>query len=290
MQMHELPFMSAGPNGTLEILKLIPLVMRDIVEIPKLRKRGTGGRDEGGGTGASFAFRGIDDALNYISPALIKHSVTPSTQLLQVSHSSMNTIDKYNNPKVMNRTEVVLAVTLMAPDGSWVRNVCGGMATDYNDGTSSNKAHSAAEKYCLFLGLMVPVERVALEDQDADEQQGDPDKAPAYVERAQDADRPIGKPGDDKSEELFQTALAAGKRAYGEGNIDLLRAMAQRAQNNTKFTDEQRNTLIKSFRDFAQKIVKSRSTEGQGSKGTQPPASKPAAKSNAKKEEPKGNS
>lgn len=272
MELHELPFFAPGPNGGMQILDLIPKVMKDIVEVPKLRKRKAGAGD------ASFAFRGIDDALNFISPALVKWKVTPSTQLLQVHHETCNVQDRDNKPKTMNRSEVVLAVTFLAPDGSWVRNICGGMATDFNDGTSSNKAHAASEKYNLFFGLMVPVERVALEDQDQDEEQGDSERAPQYVERAADAITPVTRPGDNKSEELMQVSLAAIKKAADAGDLTLLKNMQQRARNNAKFSDEQRNTIVKTINEYVRTIVAKKPPANQPA-GTQnkPAATKPPA-------------
>lgn len=273
MELHELPTHGAGPNGGMKIFALIPLAMDDIVQVPKTRMRKAGG--EGGG---SFAFRGIDDALNFVSPVMVKHGITPSVQLLQVSHSSCNVIDKYDKQKVMNRSELVLAVTFFADDGSWVRSICGGMATDYNDGTASNKAHAAAMKYAMFFGLMVPVERVALEDGDQDEEQGDSERAPQYVERAADAITPVTRPGDNKSEELMQVSLAAIKKAADAGDLTLLKNMQQRARNNAKFSDEQRNTIVKTINEYVRTIVAKKPPANQPA-GTQnkPAATKPPA-------------
>lgn len=270
MNLTEIQFLAAGPTGTLEILRLLPLVMRDIGDVPKNRQR------KASSAGGSFNFRGIDDALNYIGPVLVKHAVTPSVQLLDIKHNTVNVMDRNNEPKVLNRSELILAVTFMAADGSWVRNICGGMATDYNDGTSSNKAHSAATKYCYFLGLTVPVERVALEDGDQDEEQGDAANANRYAEQAGHAEVPVTKPGDGKAEELFQTALAAGRNAKANKNVELLKLMIGRAMNNTRFSDEQRNTLVATFRKFAQEII-SDGKQKAGAKGA--PAQKPPATS-----------
>ncbi len=254
-------FMHFGKEG--KILKLIPEAIKRIGNIAKLRKRKIFGSKSGDDNdkGASFDFRGIDDALNGVSPILAELGITPSVQLLQPPrYETLNSTDKYNKPTVINRADVMLAVTYMAEDGSWVRSSCAGMATDTNDNTSSNKAHSAAAKYAIFLGLMIPVDRMAMEDGDADEGDG----PMTTVERASNAVRSSNRPGDSKSEEITQSSLVAMLQAFKDKDRAKIAELMTAASNNAKFNEAQRGTIIKTGKDYLASLNKPQGNKPAG--------------------------
>lgn len=271
-------FFHYGKEG--KILKLIPEAMRLIGGITKLRKRKIFGGDGGGeGGGASFAFRGIDDALNGVGPILAKLGITPSIQLLALPRYEMlnATNAKTGKPQVVNRADVALAVTYLADDGSWVRNSAAGMSTDTNDNTASNKAHSAAAKYAIFLGLHIPVDRQAMEDGDEEEGEG----PASFVEQAGSAVRSSTRPGDDKSEEMTQAALVALKDALSAKDTKKIAEIMTAASNNSKFSESQRATIVKTGKDYIGTLNKPKTGATQQPTGQRPPqgaaTSRPAA-------------
>lgn len=254
-------FLYFGKEG--KILKLIPEAMRKIGNIAKLRSRKVSTRGE-----ATFPFRGIDDALNAVGPVMAELGITPSVQLLQAPrHETLNAVDAYDGkPVVINRSDVMMAVTYIADDGSWVRSSCAGMATDKNDNTASNKAHSAATKYAIFLGLHIPIDRQSMED--GDEEGDGPSRS---VERASNAVRSSERPGDDKSEEMTQAALVALKDALSAKDTKKIAEIMTAASNNSKFSESQRATIVKTGKDYIGTLNKPRTGAAQQPTGQRPP-------------------
>lgn len=145
------------------IYELLPKVMADI---------GAVGRDRTNQQ-QRYKFRGIDDALNAVHPALVKHGVSMSIEVTEHELEKDITVPPdssgFENPKqCMVRATLRLRLSFYGPDGSSVSNVAAGEALDYNGDKATNKAMSAATKYALFLGLCIPVEETALDDSDRD--------------------------------------------------------------------------------------------------------------------------
>ena len=143
-------------NSPAQILQLLPIVRSEIGAVTK----GKENRDQ------HYNFRGIDDALNAVSPILSRYEITSSVTVKEVEveeHPHRN-----NGFRVSAR--LGMEVTFMAPDGSSVVNTTAGAGMDYNGDKALNKAMAAAFKYALFLGLVIPVEAGALDDSDHDPQ------------------------------------------------------------------------------------------------------------------------
>jgi len=146
---------------TKQIDSLLPVVMRDIGEIAK-KKRNEHQR---------YNFRGIDDVLNSVGPAMTANSVSQSIEIVEYKEDVRVTCDPSNGGSKfawVTFATMKMRVTLIAPDGS-SRFFDGiGSAVDHNGDKAMNKAHSAAYKYAILLGLAVPVEARELDDSDHD--------------------------------------------------------------------------------------------------------------------------
>jgi hypothetical protein len=135
-----------------QIYDLIPKVMADVGAIEKARRN-----DQ-----QKYFFRGIDDVLAAFQPVLAKHRVFYIPEVLGTPVITERTT---KSGGTLIYTSLQIAYTFYAPDGSSVRSVVVGEAMDSGD-KSSNKAMSAALKYCLLQVFCVPTE----ENEDADAQ------------------------------------------------------------------------------------------------------------------------
>ena len=110
-----------------QIYSLLPKVMADIGAIGKGKTN----------TQQNYKFRGIDDALDAINPALVKNNVTLAVSVLEHRLEDTPTGEQDRNGKVnpkqrMVRCVLKLQLRFMAPDGSFVDNTTVGEALDYN--------------------------------------------------------------------------------------------------------------------------------------------------------------
>lgn len=173
---------NCSPAG--EIYKLLSLVMADIGAIAKSKKNEAQG----------YIFRGIDDVLNALHPALVAHGVSSSVQVvwhreqLIVTESPgklpLAEARKFNSKlRWVAHAQIKLRVRLSAPDGSYVTFEGVGSAVDHNGDKATNKAHSYAYKYAVALGLCIPVQAKDLDDGDYDAKVPEPDQEPGYRHR-----------------------------------------------------------------------------------------------------------
>ena len=128
-----------------QIYELLPKVMADIGPILKDRENKNRG----------YKFRGVDQALSKVQPALIKHGVTLS---VKTENHTVTSREKAAD-KIVYHTTLLMTVTFCAPDGSTVTSSVPGEALDTNDDKSTFKAMSMAFKYALYFGLCIPVEK-----------------------------------------------------------------------------------------------------------------------------------
>lgn len=160
------------------IYELLPLVQREIGNIGKNKKNAHQG----------YNFRGIDDVLNAIGPALAKVGVTVTAQV--VKHDREEVAHK-NGYRVNVRLK--MRVTFWGPDGTSLRNCTVGEAQDFNGDKATNKAMSVAFKYAAFMGLAIPLEPGVMDDSDADDKpKGGTAKKPA-ASKAKTTAKPSSK-------------------------------------------------------------------------------------------------
>lgn len=191
----------AGKNAKKpQIFELMSRVMASIDPISKDRKN----------EHFNYKFRGIDDVMNSLHPALTKYGVFYIPEILS---SEDSTIQRSKGPAI--RVKVKIKYTFYAPDGSWVASVVSGEGVD-NEDKASNKAMSAALKYMLLQVFCIPTED--LEDADAaaavhgqpkQAQAKKPDPAKQAQAKAAQAKTTAPKPDPDKPTPAQLTSLSA---------------------------------------------------------------------------------
>lgn len=134
-----------------QIFKLLPVVTAEIGAIRKEQQN----------SHQKYRYRGIDDALNQISPVLSKHGICTEVQVEDHRVESVT-----GGSKVIYHATLSLAVRFFAPDGSSVSSRAAGEGLSHADDKATAKAMSGAMKYALYFGLMIPVDRDELADPD----------------------------------------------------------------------------------------------------------------------------
>jgi hypothetical protein len=106
--------------------------------------------------GSGYNYRGVDQVMNALYPALLANRVTIVPQLVEKHTGSIEVgVDRRN----MGWAEVTMAYTLTAPDGSSVTWIAPGAAFDAGDKAIS-KACSVAYRTAIIQGLCLPTDEV----------------------------------------------------------------------------------------------------------------------------------
>lgn len=137
-----------------QIYDLINKVMKEVPEIPKLKTN----------QGQGFKFRGIEDVLRFVQPALCKHGVFVVPEVIDAQVEERTTA----KGGAITYTTLTMNYHFCAPDGSRVTACVVGQAMDSGD-KSANKAMSAAMKYALLQTLAIPTEAMEDPDEEAHE-------------------------------------------------------------------------------------------------------------------------
>jgi len=224
-----------------QIYELIPKVMTEVGAIEK------GRRNEA----QKFFFRGIDDVMSAFQPVLARHQVFYVPEVIEKTTDERQT----KSGGTMIYTGLTVAYTFFAPDGSSVRAVVVGEAMDSGD-KSSNKAMSAALKYCLLQVFCVPTE--ANEDADAHshevaprQQAGKPKLASAPAKPAEAKPQPTGRRKllSEICGELIQKGVSAGEIK------EQIKMLCDGATDTTKLTDGDVEGLIEEFSRWLDKLA-----------------------------------
>ena len=112
------------------------------------------GRKTQQGGGASFAFRGIDDVLNALSPLLAENKLCIFPRI--TNRATVERQTKSGGALFYTTVDAEFDF-VSAVDGSKHTAATIGEAMDSGD-KSTNKAMSIAFKYCVFLTFCVPIE------------------------------------------------------------------------------------------------------------------------------------
>lgn len=141
------------------IFKKMSDVMRDVKAITKDQKNVAQG----------FKFRGIDQFVNALYPALTKHGVFMAPSCKSQSHEIKEVTRSNGKPGVDKHVHIEMAYTFYAEDGSWV--TVGPIPAEGLDSgdKATNKALSAALKYALIQTFSIPTEDMAEADLDSPE-------------------------------------------------------------------------------------------------------------------------
>lgn len=140
------------------IYKQMNLVMKDIKSVAKDQKNLVQG----------FKFRGIDQFVNALYPALTKHGVFMTTTVLSEAHELKEVVRSNGKAAVDKHVHIQMIYTFHAEDGSSVSSSVPAEGLDSGD-KATNKALSAALKYALIQTFSIPTEDMAEADLESPE-------------------------------------------------------------------------------------------------------------------------
>lgn len=134
-------------------------VMKDVKAVTKDQKNVAQG----------FKFRGIDQFVNALYPALTKHGVFMVPACEKEQHELKDVTRGSGKAGVDKHVTIMMSYTFFAEDGSWVK--AGPIPAEGLDSgdKATNKALSAALKYALIQTFSVPTEDMAEADLDSPE-------------------------------------------------------------------------------------------------------------------------
>jgi ERF superfamily. len=128
-----------------EIFKAIPAIMGEINAVGKSKKNQQQG----------FMYRGVDDVMNAINPALVRHKVFIVPEVIE---------QKREDRQTARGASLIYSICKMrflfcAEDGSRVEAVTVGEGMDSGD-KATNKAMAIAFKYACFQVFCIPTEEM----------------------------------------------------------------------------------------------------------------------------------
>jgi hypothetical protein len=154
-----------------------------------------------------FMYRGIDDVMNALQPALVKYKVFIVPEVTSEERSERSSIKEFQGQKkesVLLYTRLGITYKFFAEDGSFIEAKVIGEAMDSGD-KATNKAMSIAYKYACFQVFCIPTEEMI--DPDAEvyepapknkaakaEKQPDKPKAPAQSQPPKTDQSPVPSP------------------------------------------------------------------------------------------------
>lgn len=136
----------------MNIYESICAIMGDITAVGKDKKNQQQG----------FAYRGIDDVMNYMQPLLAKHKVFVAPEIMEQKREERQTSRGGN----LIYSICKIRFTFYSEDGSSISAVTIGEGMDSGD-KATNKAMSIAFKYALFQVFCIPTEEMPDPDAEA---------------------------------------------------------------------------------------------------------------------------
>lgn len=127
-----------------KIYQSIIAVMEDVGAIGKEKKSQQG-----------FMYRGVDDVMNALNPAFIKHKIFMVPQIVEHRREDRTS----TQAKALIYSVCTMKYTVYAEDGSFVETITVGEAMDSGD-KSMNKAMATAFKYACFQLFCIPTEEM----------------------------------------------------------------------------------------------------------------------------------
>lgn len=157
--------------------KLIYTKMQEVMKSVGVVDKGQKNSSQG------YKFRGIDDMLNAVHPALIKSSVFMTVDVLEKTEQLKEVTRSNGKSGIDKHVSLLVRYTFHAEDGSSVSSTVAGEGLDSGD-KATNKAMSAALKYAFIQTFCVPT--ADLDDADSET----PEIAPAApkTEKAEPSD------------------------------------------------------------------------------------------------------
>lgn len=202
-------------NNTPKIYAAICAVMEDVGAVTK-SKRNT--------QGAGFMYRGIDDVMNALNPAMAKHKIFTVPEVLEQIREER--LSKAGGNLTYSFCKI--KYTFYAEDGSNVEAVVIGEAMDSGD-KATNKSMSIAFKYACFQVFCIPTEEMIDPDAEThspspDAKQTKPTNKPKQTAPAQTSKTPAqpqpSAPTQEQMEEVAQQKINAVKVTTIKGELD----------------------------------------------------------------------
>lgn len=216
--------MGNGPVGRAEpkIYAAILGVMKDIGAVSKDKtcKSNFG----------SYKFRGIDDVMNALHPAMVKNGIFVVPEVKENIREVVTT----KSGTQMNHSICTIRYEFFADDGSCLECTVVGEGMDTGD-KATNKAMSVAFKYACFQTFCIPTED--MDDPDAERPEEITDKTPEGKKQDKPADKSkqqAGKPVSESQESKNEPEQLAGNQKITEAMLASIRAEQKR----TKVTDK----------------------------------------------------
>ena len=155
-----------------------------------------------------FMYRGIDDVMNALQPALIKNKVFIAPEVLNEDREERTT----KNGTLLFYTRLTIMYKFYTTDGSFIETKVIGEAMDSGD-KATNKAMSIAYKYACFQVFCIPTEE--MQDPDADSY----DIKGKQSNQKKDM-KPTNKPAQSMSEKEMEVAAAkTAKQKIGSAKV-----------------------------------------------------------------------
>lgn len=180
------------------------------------------------GVGGGYRFRSVEDALNNAGPILRKNGITCVPRVIQHTTHAHNGTDKFDKPRTSFQSAVLMEMDFIADDESKVTVSMAGEGLDHGGDKATSKSLSQAFKYCIFLGLQVPLEEGALDDSDRDEPQ-------------QHARPPHTPPGEEVSQ--YARAMSVIRNAMTEADLAKYGLMVDKRTQEGVFTADEFKSL-----------------------------------------------
>lgn len=137
-----------------DIYQAISKTMADIGAVSKSERN----------TQQGYMYRGIDQIMNALNPAMIKNGIFVAPEVLDHTREERTTA----KGTLLIYSVVTVKYTFYASDGSFVEAVTMGEGMDSGD-KATNKAMAAALKYACFQVFMIPTEEMIDSEKDSPE-------------------------------------------------------------------------------------------------------------------------
>lgn len=186
----------------------MPLIYKAIIGV--MQDIGAVGKDQINKQ-QGWKFRGIDDVMNALHPAMVKHGVFAVPEI----------VEQNREVKVLKSgTSMIFSVcriryTFYAEDGTYVQATVVGEGMDTGD-KATNKAMAIAFKYACFQVFCIPTEEMVdpdserLEIEEEEKKKANKKEQKAPENKKAEADKRDGKSNDhdEKSERITEAMLA----------------------------------------------------------------------------------
>lgn len=181
----ELEVLTTGSSNMLHVQQSTGMIYRKMSEV--MREIGAVGKDQKN-QAQGFKFRGIDQFVNALYPALTRHGVFMAPRALRHDQEIKEVVRSNGKPGVDKHVAIMMEYTFYAEDGSHV--TVGPIPAEGLDSgdKATNKALSAALKYALIQTFSIPTEDMAEADLDSPEMGASTKKAEAAPAAAPEAE------------------------------------------------------------------------------------------------------